>query len=1490
MKLVVSLLILLVSISFVTSKTFTRESFMEGERLNLADSSGGLIIDTSHSSLINLYNDFPESSNSANADVIFRANDSLTFFWASPQDGYIFKRDVILTDFSSQYQSNAQVVTDYNPSTFNYLNSAGTINTVISFIETSPHDDLDVSLVLFNGNEKIVVDSSRGGNRRGRMASSLTQVSEDTFLIANSVNDSLLYLRKIHSDGITISVESEVEVTRNSTGQIDNRISNCYVAVDSSGNALVTWTQGDLFGDKYLHVKGFTADLVETFHHSEVITVSDNYFHFTSDAPAVAIGNNRFAIATWDESGVLLHTVTAQEVETKRVIHATGIKHVAITTNGQHLAVVYRDTHNESIKAVRYVTKNGEVLDTTKEQYEISKGTVDLKEDNANTYTSAALNSAMDRNGSIAAVWRNGEIIEGGVLGRRFIRYSSGQYVSPVEEIGVFSGDSVRFYPATIMIDSLSPYWSVTGKIRFGTSSEEIINKGWVSLMDSSELYQARGVYSHFQYKIDIVTTDTLSTPLLKRVTIDWNSKPVITNAEVYINDNSIGTISNGDEVTVFSRKDKAQIHFSVRDGREEEWIQFLTKTPQHDTTFYVHSDSPIYSGYTEIENFAVSDTSYEITIEAKDSFNWNAVPLQFSFRTRNSIPKLHLKAKDSSVIKDGTTILFQEDDSLMITMGVSDTNDPLTVTAYAIILSDEKPDTIGHTSGSEPPVLMMLSAEQFSKPKELKIVASDPDTVVVTMCSIRVNHIPEIKYVTIDDKKYKNRDTVRIIPGREFELSIKTDDPDLLYGDTLTYTNSLSDLFIRTVQPLLKKKITPQAEDPYLTIKVSDTHNRTDSVRVYYKYPQYQSESPSHDYLYGKGKLRDGISLIHGSLDTANVSLPLQNSGSDTLSITSVSFGNESYQWLSFAVLYDEDTQVFNSKTIDEFSPLVIGAGDTIPFRINLTADGLKGDGVVDDTIFIHTSDPRNSIDTIPIRFEHNDLPRIVSVEVLFDKSVLNKTQQSTSYDFPPHGLISVLFSEPIDSISAQNGISLFSYFDLKKSGVDNPISTYHNWNSDYTRLNIRANYTDSSSHFGLKPPAGMFIPTDSIHLAINQGVSDLAQTPSGPNALDILQINERVSESDTTFAFRIDSIPFRVTSLSPSHASFNVTNTFGISIEFSSPVDPASVDTSLSENKTLQVYSSMSKDELVSFDSIDVTENIITAYPSRRFFYGDTIFCRFNSSGVKDFLGYTTDNTGDGISMPLIDPDSPADDIEWHFIIQNNDIVTVTPVEGSAVDEISPEITITFSHPIFPGTFDTDTTANNKSFSLSSRFGEDDISFSDITISDCSTEVTIVPDRRFFADDSVLCHFKGFTSPFDYLSENNLPLNNLKGEYQWYFTTSGTGFYTYPNPYRPSKDPRHCIENGPCGIWFKNLHLIDPEKNDLRIKIFTIKAIPVFDTQRAGISLNFDPDNQFVEPQWLWDTKNQSGTKVSSGVYFYLIYDSDGSALKRGKVMIVR
>ena len=94
------------------------------------------------------------------------------------------------------------------------------------------------------------------------------------------------------------------------------------------------------------------------------------------------------------------------------------------------------------------------------------------------------------------------------------------------------------------------------------------------------------------------------------------------------------------------------------------------------------------------------------------------------------------------------------------------------------------------------------------------------------------------------------------------------------------------------------------------------------------------------------------------------------------------------------------------------------------------------------------------------------------------------------------------------------------------------------------------------------------------------------------------------------------------------------------------------------------------------------------------------------------------------------------------------------------------------------------------------------------------------------------------------------------------------------YPNPYRPGSGTQFAEGTQGAGIVFGGL------TERATIKIFTMAGEHVADLQETN-----------GDGILLWNTENDNGEKVASGVYIFTITDPDNSSEKRkGKVVIIR
>jgi hypothetical protein len=385
--------------------------------------------------------------------------------------------------------------------------------------------------------------------------------------------------------------------------------------------------------------------------------------------------------------------------------------------------------------------------------------------------------------------------------------------------------------------------------------------------------------------------------------------------------------------------------------------------------------------------------------------------------------------------------------------------------------------------------------------------------------------------------------------------------------------------------------------------------------------------------------------------------------------------------------------------------------------------------------------------------------------------------------------------------------------------------------------------------------------------------------------NGIPMSMFDTTATEDDMRWAFVIKNIVH--TAVSPPDNATNVSPKTFIQLSFSDSVSAASIDTARRGNRCMTVATSLTKGAPIAFDSVKAAGTAVTYYPALRFFYSDTVFCTYRGLSTIDTQHFSIDLSQKNYL-------STRDKVQWRFSIKDIKVASVVPESASSANVI-PVITMTFSDPVFSGTFDTDTSARNRSFTLTSQYMSDSaLSFKEITVSGDSTQVVVRPKAVFFSNDSIHCSFRGFAKNHRYDTTINIPRDSspVFGRYDWFFRTQNVGFYTFPNPYKPGIDPRHCgnPSKDPCGIWFTNLHTLKQGTNDLVVKILGMNGNPVYNSQTAGSAIHFKEGDPALKPQWKWDTRNQRGELVASGLYFYVVADIKGSPLTKGKLMIIR
>jgi hypothetical protein len=996
-------------------------------------------------------------------------------------------------------------------------------------------------------------------------------------------------------------------------------------------------------------------------------------------------------------------------------------------------------------------------------------------------------------------------------------------------------------------------------------------------------------------------------------------------------------------------------------------------------------------------------------------------------FHLRNSVPQLHAYAlldtnhtgkPDTVEILSTKNFNMQQNDSTVFLYKGNDTNDFQPQFRIYCMKDGVKVDSAQQGTNRN---YTFKGAAGRAAGDTILFSFTDPETTVTRSAFFRVNHFPVLSSLSMGSRTIHTGDTVSVGTGATVSFNVNAKDTDVTFWDNLSYryTRKTKD----SVTTAASFSFVAARSDSSLLVRVTDSFGKTDSLRFFMISPWLATDTAANkQYQNAKNVLHDSISIIIGSNVKDSVAIPLVNTGDDTLKLTSLRFKGATSGWIMVRVPGQKGSGLFDSLVSGKIDTVPIAAGSTRTIMVYLNPSQLTGDGIMRDTIIFATNDFSHPFDTIPVSLEYNDLPKVASISIDFTPGKpwwLGKkaAAATTVYKFPPHAKISIHFTEPMDTASAALAgvISAFSVFDKRVSANPPPIAFDRTWSGNDGVLSLSPRYTAPSPYFnGFQPPPKFFIPGDSISLTVTSAITDQAKTPHGPNGLDVHKTAVR-AVADTTFRFRIDSITYTIDSVYPKDKDTGISVSTPVTLVFSGPPLPSTVDTSKTNNKCLIVRSKYFSNAPVVFSSIAVTGGTVTFKLAKQFFYGDTVTCYYRARWATDSLGYPVVLDNSGIPVQMFDTLSTANDKQWSFIIKDMAHTGVSPHAGdtgvapataitvnfadsipaASIDtsktgnkqllvrtafgkgaqiafdsvrsrgtsvvfyparrffygdtvfcsyqglmtkdslrysidlsgkqvlstndktswsfliksirvvsaspdsasraSIHPSCVLRFSGPVYPGTFDTDTTAKNRSFSITSSFLSDSaLSFKSIVFSSDSTQITIKPRAVFFSSDSIHCFFRGFSKTFMYDSAINLPSDSsgIMARHDWYFYTENTGFYTYPNPYKPGSDPRHCrnAATDPCGIWFTNLHLLKKDVNDVVIKIFGMNANPIYNTQTAGISIHFSVSDPSLKPQWKWDTRNQHGELVSSGLYFYAITDTKGSVLIKGKLMIVR
>ncbi|MBD3419924.1 MAG: hypothetical protein GF398_07400 [Chitinivibrionales bacterium] len=1436
--------------------------------------------------------------------------DRFTFYWsdsssfgAAKED--VYKKDVVLNSAGAAGQSASQVYYD-GAYRITYLHSVtGATQQSVSFLDNS-----FATLHVTSGVHTLDIIANV------TPIGSLCHLRNDTLLVTYRVNNTELRIRKVVPSGSGIATISD-HLVATASGAGSDILFNSSIVADSNSTVVLLFTRGaNVDNNRKLEYKVMDASLA-TLDSGQVSTdIGDpTGFFYYDDAPIVDLRKNKFVAVSWNTAGIRAYemdwTGSALQIQTTRLLSGAPFRSANIATNGKQLVIAWKgDINGDGRTAAEgfvYDVGGGTIDFGARDTFIFSDPSVDIPTD---APVDAVLALGIDTLGSLAVAWPGERYATAAIWAIRPVLHAQGSWISGVDSLMLAAGDSVRITRSAIMTAN-SQYGSVRDSIRIGSVSDPADAANWQAFanLDAGVEVEvpasAAPIYFQIKLALDRNNVDSLRTPIVRQNGIAWNTKPRFSSLDTVQNgDMFIAPGIFGDTIDLQARSDSAYLVYTLQDADSGDSV-FVSAHITASRIDTVVADVN-YQSSTVAGPFSAVDTVYTCLLTSEDERGWESRPAVVYLQTYNSPPHIIVRAvwdssltgsRDTAAVVGQRSISIQNTDSLEVLYELSDSNDA-DVRAY-LLVNESPVDSIG--PGQIGDYTVRAAQVASSGFHDIKLRCTDPDTTVEHRIVFGVNYPPEFRSVSAGQIPVADGDSLAVRLFNPLTFDVGVFDSNLASWDSLTYRFATPRFDSAQAGSLFT--FTPAQRDSSLVIYLSDFFGQTDSMRIKLAYPWMSIDSQTNPvYAARKDSLSGGFPVIARSPAQDTMILPVFNSGTRVLNITGLAFAGDTGGWLSVGIEQDNALVFFNSLDMSyPLQPVAIAAGDTHAISIVVRGDGMQGDGFMRDTLIIATDDPVHPFDTLPVLLEYNDLPIITYVAFEFDMSKpywLSKqssTAQAQHYVFPPHAQVSLFFSEPIAPASVNGALRVYSVLDSVATGQANDFQLNTSWSNNNRKLTITPTYTQPSQAFGgLLPPPGSYIPTDSIAFIITSGITDAATTPSGPNALDVNQDYLRDANADTMIAVRVDSIKFMLQQTSPAAGDSTMPGR-PVSLVFSAPVFDGSIDASFVNNRSLLVTSLLNNWAPVAFSSVNVSGATAVFRPAITFYYGDSIACVYRAATGRDTLGYPADANNDGIPINLFDSTAQTDDVRWAFTIQDIGLVDVTPDSASSIADIHTPISLTFNGPVFAGMADMRNMANNTTLHVKSKYGEGlPALFRTITLSEDSLTLTFQPDSAFFSKDSVSCIFWGFPRTVNYASPQQLPdtIHNGMAAYEWFFYTRNVSFYTYPNPYKPGADTRHCGNPGaPCGIWFKNLHSLYPQGgNEVAVVILSIKGHPLFDTRAAGDAIRFRPGSGELRPQWKWNTANQKGDLVASGLYFYIVYDPAGNALAKGKLMIVR
>ncbi|MFW5959615.1 MAG: hypothetical protein ACOCSE_00680, partial [Chitinivibrionales bacterium] len=1277
----------------------------------------------------------PAGTNSKSHSGFVTANepDSFRFFWAKESavtEGYYSVENRIISIVPGAVTKEGEVHTNTDSLSTNVHSvhgAEGTDFSMVSVLDRYQSSDITTPVGVL----KVAADRNAyfSDNEPKLPFNSMWHLSNDTFAVVSGDNYSVIVLRYMVSQGDFVD---QVYFDTIATEGDDGGITNPSIDSDASGRMMVTFARGDPNSSKRLDYLLINRDgsIADSGNYAQDVSLSDGAVEF-EDGMVASYGDGRFVSAYWKEDGsvyadTLVYTGGSVNTGSFKLASGTENRITAVASNGDKVVAAWKNLSEQRIDGVICDVSSGIVDFDNSRRIVLTSDTTELDINSG----SKELFLAVDARGNIAAVWtqryRAGgdwgdeAYVMGSIWGDLSVVYPEGYWVSGVEQIDKAAGDSVVILRGSADTSLYQGRLDIEVKTGDDDTPSDW-SSDWMDVGDSLMLDSlTKGTDDYFRYRFVFYDDpdDSVRTPVLNDFRLDWNVKPEVDAIDsVYIKGPGgvTGLISEGndfgDTIRVYSRSDTSGLRIICHDADTEDVLRLYTEWEgrQYEENAagslsreYAFEIEPASATGLHNLRFTADDSKWESAQRGVyiDAVNHAPVVNEFTAVLDTSNNGLI----DTLSISGGEVLYLPESEMLHLEWSVADTNDP-DIKAY-LLLNGVAVDSSRMFDSS----FLDIDYTEFSGAEDtLALTITDPDTTVELGFFIRAEDAPEITSVTYGGNEFQDGDSVEVVMEADSVFSVNVDDLNVSSWDSLVYRFSTSrPSGFDTAISDGALSIAPTTEDTGLVIRVTDTRGRSDSAVVWFVYPWFETDSTENpDYQQGMDLLDTGISFIVGSDTADTVSLPVLNTGNSDLRIDSIGFSNTSYSWLSAGVELSSGIEFYNqAQAGGVFNDLAIAPGESMSLFFVFSEGELSGDGRVHDTLTLYTDDPVHREVSIPVSLEHNDLPVLDSLYITFSAEIplpLSKSLASDqNYKFPPHAEVNAVFSEAMDTAGLETGVYAYSYYDSIHDGILDTIKFSGEWDSSLTRVKMFPEYKyGRSDYFGINTIDGFFIPTDSVGFVFSSLLTDTAVTVSGPNSLDVNMDYTRDTDEDTVIFLSIDSVDFTLDSVYPTDNQVLDSTDIPVTLVFNSPVYQGTIDTSDVDNSSLEVismyYTSADSMRRIGFDSVVVEGSRAHFFPSKEFFYGDSIKCIFHAVSARDTMGYPSDNNGDGIPDALFDSASSDDDVIWEFTVNSMNVSSVTPGDNTDGVSLTAPAVLEFPAELVSGGIDTSLNHNH-------------------------------------------------------------------------------------------------------------------------------------------------------------------------------------------------